>query len=471
MSRINTNINSLQAIRSVQKNQSDLSTRLQRLSTGLRINTGKDDPAGLIASETLRSEINGINTAVDNTNRASNVINTAEGALNEVSSLLNQVQSLTLQAANTGALSDEEIKANQLQLDSILTSVNRIANTTEFGGRRLLDGSLDYKTANVASAAIDTYTINTAKIPDNGQTTVNVEVVASAQLAAIDYTGGNLGGNVTLEVAGNEGTEQITFASGTSVSAIAAGVNQLSTATGVSAIVTSAGTLTFNSTDYGSKQFVTVRAVNGTFNASAVNDAGVDATVLINGSQADVEGRTASLRTSNLDLSITLDTAFATKQGPSNTSTFDITGGGAKFQIGSEVSRNGQIHIGVQSVATTRLGDETTGFLSSLASGQANSLVSGNTTQAQRIVDRATTQVAFLRGRLGALQKNVLETNVNSLGVALENVTASESAIRDADFAEETSALTRAQILSQANTSVLSQANASPRNVLSLLQG
>lgn len=470
MSRINTNINSFQAIRSMAKNQSDMTTRLQRLSTGLRINTGKDDPAGLIASETLRSEMNGINTAVDNTNRASNVINTAEGALNEVSSLLNQVQSLTLQAANTGALSDEEIKADQLQLDSILTSINRIANTTEFGGRRLLDGSLDYTTENVASAAIDTMSINSAKIPDNGQTTINVEVVASAQLATIDYSGGNLTGNVTLEVAGNTGTEQITFASGTSMSAIAAGVNQLSTATGVSAVATS-GTLTFNSTNYGSAQFVTVRAVSGSFNASAVNDAGVDATVLINGSQADVEGRTANLRTSNLDLSITLDEDFATMKNASDTTTFDITGGGARFQIGSEVSRNGQIHIGIQSMSTTRLGDETVGFLSSMASGQENSLVGGNTTQGQRIVDRAISQVAFLRGRLGALQKNVLETNVNSLGVALENVTASESAIRDADFAEETAALTRSQILSQANTSVLSQANATPRNVLSLLQG
>src|SRR5207245_2158100 len=101
-------------------------TRLQRLSTGLQINTGKDAPAGLIASETLRSEINGINQAVDNSTRAGNVINTAEGALNEVSALLLQVQSLTNQAANTGALSPDEIQANQLQVDAILNSVNRI---------------------------------------------------------------------------------------------------------------------------------------------------------------------------------------------------------------------------------------------------------------------------------------------------------------------------------------------------------
>src|SRR5476651_2021195 len=113
MSRINTNINSLQAIHTLQRNQGALSNSLQRLSTGLRINAGKDDPAGLIASEQLRSEINGINQAIDNSQRAGNVVNTAEGALGEVSALLLEVQSLTNQAANTGALSPDEIKANQ----------------------------------------------------------------------------------------------------------------------------------------------------------------------------------------------------------------------------------------------------------------------------------------------------------------------------------------------------------------------
>src|SRR5688572_22372489 len=117
MSRINSNISSLQAINRLHKNNSDLSTRLERLSSGLKINTGKDAPAALIASETLRSEINGIGQAIDNSTRANNVINTAEGALSEVSALLLGIQALTNEAANTGALSSEEIKANQLQVD------------------------------------------------------------------------------------------------------------------------------------------------------------------------------------------------------------------------------------------------------------------------------------------------------------------------------------------------------------------
>ena len=113
MSRINTNIASLQAITRLGQNQTELSKRLERLSSGLQINRGKDAPAGLIASESLRSEIAGINQAIDNSQRAGNVINTAEGALGEVSSLLLEVQTLTNQAANTGALSQEEIQANQ----------------------------------------------------------------------------------------------------------------------------------------------------------------------------------------------------------------------------------------------------------------------------------------------------------------------------------------------------------------------
>jgi flagellin len=311
--------------------------------------------------------------------------------------------------------------------------------------------------------------INSAKIPDNGFVTVTVDVTTSAQLAQVVYAGGDTSGPVTLEISGRDGVETVSLASGSSISSIQEAVNFLVDSTGVSASL-SGTDLVFNSNAYGAAQFVTVRALSGSFTTNVTTDYGQDATVLINGSVADVDGLSASLRTSNLELSLTLDSAFATD--PSlGASSFSITGGGAKFQIGSKVERNGQISVGIQSIATSSLGDEVTGFLSSLANGQPNSLVSGNTIQAQKIMNTAISQVAFLRGRLGALQKNVLETNVSSLGVAIENVTASESAIRDADFAKESAALTRAQILVQANTSVLSQANATPQNVLALLGG
>jgi flagellin len=466
MSRINTNISSLQAITTLNRNQADLSTALQRLSTGLQINSGKDAPAGLIASESLRSEIAGINQAIDNSQRAGNVLNTAEGALSEVSSLLLEVQTLTNQAANTGGLSPAEISANQLQVDSILSSINRISNTTQFNGVKLLNGSLDYTTSGINSAAIKVATINAVKLPDNGSTSIVVQVTGSAQLGEVDFAGANTGTSaVTIEVNGVGGREQLSFAANTNTSAVAFAVNQLKTSTGVSAVV-AGGTLRFTSTAYGSDQYVSIKTIAGTF----VNgkDSGQDAKVNINGAAAEVSGLTASLRNGDLDVSLTLNKDFATNPSAAGSS-FAVTGGGAKFQIGSEVNPQGQIDIGIGAVSADDLGNSIDGYLSSLGSGGNNSLVGGNTVAAQKIITDAISQVSVLRGRLGSLQKDILDTNTNSLSVALENVTSSESAIRDTDFASETAALTRAQILVQANTSVLAQANSAPQSVLSLL--
>ena len=182
-----------------------------------------------------------------------------------------------------------------------------------------------------------------------------------------------------------------------------------------------------------------------------------------------VNGLNATLRNGDLDVSLTLNSKFATTVSTAGTS-FAITGGGAKFQIGSEVVQQGQIDVGIQSIATTKLGNSIDGYLSTLGTGGINSLVGGNTVQAQKIINDAIQQVSTLRGRIGSLQSDVLDTNVNSLSVALENVTSSESDIADADFATETANLTRAQILVQANTSVLAQANSAPQSVLALLQ-
>src|SRR3954465_6030299 len=154
MARINTNVASLTAQRGLGQSQKTLSDTLQRLSSGLKINRGADDPAGLIASEGLRSEISGITQAVDNSQRASNVIATAEGALSEVAALLLNVKSLVVQAANAGAISPAEIAPNQLQVDSAIESITRISNTTTFSGLHLLNGNLDYITSGVSTNAI-----------------------------------------------------------------------------------------------------------------------------------------------------------------------------------------------------------------------------------------------------------------------------------------------------------------------------
>jgi len=187
MTRINTNVSSLVAQNRLNRTNADLQTSLTRLSTGLRINTGKDDPAGLIASEALRSDITSINKAISNTRRATQIIATADSALGQVSSLLNDIRGLVVEAANTGALSDDEIAANQLQVDSSLAAINRIAQTTTFQGRKLLDGSLDFTTtAGTNFTSLTNVRINEANLGTSGSVNLNVSVSSAATRAEVE---------------------------------------------------------------------------------------------------------------------------------------------------------------------------------------------------------------------------------------------------------------------------------------------
>src|SRR6185436_17136373 len=185
MARINTNIASLISQSNLARTNADLVTRLQRLSTGLRINRGADDPAGLIVSERLRSELRGLEKAISNSERASSVIATTEGYLAEVADLLNSIKGLIVEAANTGGLSQEEIEANQLQIDSAIESITRISNTASFAGLQLLNGSLEYLTSGIATSAIAGATVYGAQFGTNTSVPVQVEVISSAQTATL----------------------------------------------------------------------------------------------------------------------------------------------------------------------------------------------------------------------------------------------------------------------------------------------
>ena len=189
MARINTNIASLISRSNLAKTSDDLTVRLQRLSTGLRINRGADDPAGLIVSERLRSELKGLTQAIENSQRASSVIATTEGYLAEVADLLNSIKALIVQAANTGGLSQEEIQANQLQIDSALESITRISNTSSFAGLQLLNGALEYLTSGIATSAIAGVNIFSAQFGTNTSVPVQVEVISSAQTASLFLSG------------------------------------------------------------------------------------------------------------------------------------------------------------------------------------------------------------------------------------------------------------------------------------------
>jgi len=520
MARINTNIPSLIAQSNLTRSNQELELRLERLSTGLRINRGKDDPAGLIISERIGTDLAGVEQAIRNSERASSVIATTESALAEISNLLNSIKGLTVEAANSGAISDEEIAANQTQIDSAIESITRISNTATFGGLRLLDGSLDYITSGIVNNEIRTASILGASFVGSTSLQVDVDVIASAQKGALYLNGDNPGAaadgvilsSTTLQITGALGVTEISIVSGRPLTELVTAVNTRSGQTGVEAVLINndpnSGVI-FRSVEYGSDAFVSVKRVGGppdpadspfaiykfdgdanfpditagfpwagigTTLVAATRDSGRDVQALINGSLGNGDGLEVSLSEPSLSVEFLLDEAFATDPTGA-ASTFHITGGGALFQLGQDITALQQSNIGIGSMSASNLGatyiNGAVQYLSSLSFGQANSLEasaeSKDFTAANDILENAIEEIATLRGRLGAFERNVLETNVRSLQAQFENLTASRSQIVDADFADETSKLTRAQILQAAGTSVLQLANQQAQSVLQLL--
>jgi flagellin len=530
----------------------------------------------------LRSEITGLNKAISNTDRANQIITTADSALGQVSSLLNDIRGLVVEAANDGGLSSEEIAANQLQIDSSLEAINRIAQTTTFQGRKLLDGSLDYISTVGTVNSVQDATINRAKLSTT-PLTVEVVVSSAATQGAItaaaagfstaaaanadiangvgetitvtadntgsdyndvqvlfvdDTTAGDVGasaaydatqktitvtynstaatatnrdfteitsaidtdladfsaalvgtgtvnftepaaavstlktgGEVLLDdlvfqVTGADGAETFNFNSGSSKDQIAAAVSLVSDGTGVSAAVTT-GALIFTTTAYGTDALVDIGVISegaaGLFavNLDATRDTGANVVATVNGVEASGSGNTLSINNTALSLSLTVDSSG------SNFS-FDISGGGATFQLGPQVTSTQQASIGIRSLSTGTLGGAS-GRLYELGSGQSKSLLN-NVTGAASVIDDVISKVTAIRGRLGAFQSTTLESNLVSLKDTVVNLQQAESSIRDADFASEAASLTRAQILVQSGTNVLALANQNPQNVLALFR-
>ena len=472
MTRINTNIASMVGQFQLHRNERQLELHLRRLSTGLRINRGSDHPAGLIVSEKLRSEIATTAQAIQNCTRTINVMTTIEGALEEVSRLLLDGRGLITESASVDGLTDAELEANQLQLDSILDSIARIADTTTFAGENLLDGVRDYVLSGVRGSAIANVTVFGAGLVDDTAKRVNVSVTQSAQRAELAFAGAGLtaSNSVTLKIEGAKGTETLRLTGSSTTAELATIINTATAITGVSATASAAG-MQLLSTEFGVSQFVKVTPIEGTFivvTDETAQDDGRDPNVIINGRMATTDGFKAFVRTADVDTTLYLTEEFATRA--SQTTSFHVIGGGSFFQLTPQISLPGRASIGVRSVRPGDLGNANEGFLDSLASNGANSLLSGRIDEAEEILKVAIDQVSVLRGRLGGFQRNTVEPSITSQGIALENITAAESAVRDADFALETSALTRSQILVQANIAALVIANSLPQATLTLLQ-
>ena len=285
--------------------------------------------------------------------------------------------------------------------------------------------------------------------------------------------------NVTLELAGPTGVTTLPLLSGSTVTQIRDAINMASDSTGVGAsfinVANPNSGVRLATTAFGSAAFVQVAELGGvvgafdTWNQSNEDvdrDIGRDATATVNGASSLGTGLELFLNTTGLSIELRLLEAFNTVGSTS----FAISGGGAIFQLGPGVDSNQQVNIGVPSTAASNLGNSDVGYLTSIISGGQSALTAGGASQAAKIVEEAVRQVSILRGRLGAFEKNTLDTNVQQLRITLENLIAAESSIRDLDFAHETSNLTRSQILVSAGTSVLAIANQTPQTVLALLQ-
>jgi flagellin len=426
--------------------------------------------------------------------------------LQEINSLLTELQGHITTVANSAGLSQEEKEAAQLQVDSILQSIDRIAGSTSFEGMKLLNGNFDYTVSSVSDYVTD-YKINGAKLEHEGTQEVQVVVTQSAQrgqlmlemgATSLDLSGANA---FTIEIAGELGARELSFASSTTVSGVRDAINTYTEVTGVSATMSGTTAIRLSSTEFGDDSFTSVKVVeDGNMDANtsagiyqyqagdadvisaallsefsaattAVLDYGQDVGASINGMAATADGLKIQVSSEFLDVEMRLDGSTA-GQGALNVGTIDaftITGGGADFQLAGNVDIGGKVSLGMLDVAARKLGRSNIGFLDSVKSGDANNLVDGDLTSAQKIVSQAIKDVSTLRGRLGAFQKNTVGATMRSLNVALENTTAAESVIRDTDFATETAKLTRSQILVNASMNTLSIANSQPQNVLSLL--
>ncbi len=481
--RINTNISALTAMRHLEDTQSMLEGSVSRLSTGLRINSAADDPAGLIISEGLRSQIKGIDQAGRNVQDAINMTKTAESSLNEVSGLLLDMRALAVNSSNTATVDATQLAANQGQIRNIIDSINRIAQQTSWGSKKLLNGAAGVQSSitrtDLASSlyigpefngyAVQTGTVSITQTTQATQTTTGALATTFANGSATVNPG-------TFTINGHT----FTVDTGTTVDSVVQMINQSSSDTGVTATLVPSGgnvAVQLTSTKYGSQFPINylegANILNG--GAGAVPAVGTDAVYsvtapTVNGAQTEtftggigpgVDGLTLTSPSGNRMVLTPTGNATAGAQ-----TIGQLTVGSMRFQIGANPDQ--ATLFSIPSVFASDLG-------TNAVAGQNLSTIDVTSqqgaTNAMKIIDDAVQQVASLRGNIGSFQSNFLQSTQRSLSVAQENLTASESQIRDADVAYEMSEYTKLQVLQQSGIAVLAQANQAPQSILQLLKG
>jgi flagellin len=494
--RINTNMSALNALRNVERASDGFGRSIEKLASGLRINRGADDPAGLIRSEDLRAQIAGLEQAIANSQDATNLIKTAEGALEEVHNLLRSMRQLAVASGNTGTNDQTALQANQNQIRSAIESINRIAAQTQFGTKKLLDGTAGLSAVVTDARRIggmffggsvvgtDSATSTIVREYALGSGVITIDVTRAATRAGVNGTRAYAGAEAIIQTSGTVVINGVSFsvqAGTTTLQSFVDQINSQSSVTGVVAELFVDDGDTFvrlRSTEYGANFSVNLNDQQQILLSSATSASatGVNAEArvtlsTIDGGQVFVTFTGGVSRSdSGLRLTDAKGNVILLNEAGNHTTDGDgvvgrTTTGQLQFQIGANA---GQVaRFSINNMRSDQLG---TGVVAGKSLADIDVTKTGGAEEALKIIDAAIQQVSKLRGDMGAFQKNVLESNMRSLAVAKENLTATESAIRDTNFAEEISRFTKFQILQQAGMSVLGQANFAPQAVLQLIR-
>jgi flagellin len=485
-----TNTASLNAQRNLTKSSNDLATSMERLSSGMRINSAKDDAAGLQISNRLTSQINGLGVAQRNANDGISMAQTAEGAMSASTDILQRMRELALQSAN-GSNSSEDRDAMQKEVSALQSELTRIADTTSFGGQKLLDGSFGTKNFQVGANANETISVTMS------DTSADAIGGAKAQLEGADNTGfgGVIAGSTTPTSAIAESTLNFTTGTDTTTVKIEAASSAETAATAINAqtgehgvratastsvvmgMASAVGSaVTFNLNDVAisgtpsatdqSEIAAAINATTGTHGVTATHDATTGELTLSDETGADIRIDTYANADAATD-TVTL-TAVDSNGIKNDTAVILTETGDIAARIVGTVQLTGAKEFSIASADTKTLAAAATSELNAVSN--VDLATEQGAQDALAMIDGALAQIDSERADLGAVQ-NRFDYTISNLSNIQENVSASRGRIQDTDFAVETANLTKNQILQQAGTSILAQANQIPQAAISLIGG
>ena len=487
---INTNTSALTAQRNAAKVSGDLSIAMARLSSGLRINGAKDDAAGVAIVERFTSQIRGLNQAARNANDGISLAQTAEGALGSMSANLQRIRELAVQAANATNNSTDR-KALQQEVSQLASELDRVAKTTQFNGKNLFDGTFGSQAFQVGANA--NQVINTTMV--NARTTAvgNYGLGGNGVTAAAGGWGTNGIAAGTATISGSLGSATVNVSASQTAKDVSNNINQVSGSTGVTAGARtevrvdfqSAGAYTLNLRSDNS----TAQTISFTLTANATAD-GLNSALSAINEHSSKTGVTAALNAAADGIILTNDTgndvllSDTTTQNAGNVTVSKLEADGdttAAVTLTANTTANDALVSGYITLDSDKsfsaVNSATGGFFSNTSANADLSTVASvdvstfsGATKAMKVVDAALTLLNSERAKLGALQSR-FESTVSNNQVASENLTASRGRIQDADFAKETAAMSRANVLQQAANAMLAQANQAPQQVLQLLRG